>query len=55
MEPLGLNLLGWNFQLDQIQRKLNGSCGLLEKLRYFVKKNLLCQEELYILQFLTQS
>ena len=33
--------LTWNFQLDQIQRKLSGSCDLLAKLRYFVKTDLL--------------
>ena len=33
--------LTWNFQLSQIKTKLSRSCGLLAKLRYHVKKELL--------------
>ena len=33
--------LTWNFQLDQIKSKLSRSCGLLAKLRYFAKTDLL--------------
>ena len=33
--------LTWNFQLNQIKTKLNRSCGLLAKLRYHVKTELL--------------
>ena len=33
--------LTWNFQLDQIKSKLSGNCGLLAKLRYFAKTDLL--------------
>ena len=33
--------LTWNFQLNQIKTKLSRSCGLLAKLRYHVKKELL--------------
>ena len=33
--------LTWNFQLDQIKSKLSRSCGLLAKLRYFTKTDLL--------------
>ena len=33
--------LTWNFQLDQIKRKLSRSCGLLAKLKYFTETDLL--------------
>ena len=33
--------LTWNFQLSQIKTKLSRSCGLLAKLRYHVKIELL--------------
>ena len=33
--------LTWNFQLKQIKTKLSRSCGLLAKLRYYVKADLL--------------
>ena len=33
--------LKWNFQLDQIKSKLSRSCGLLAKLRYITKTDLL--------------
>ena len=33
--------LTWNFQLNQIKTKLSRSCGLLAKLRYHVKIELL--------------
>ena len=33
--------LTWNFQLNQIKTKLSRSCGLLAKLRYHVKTELL--------------
>ena len=33
--------LTWNFQLSQIKTKLNRSCGLLAKLRYHVRTELL--------------
>ena len=33
--------LTWNLQLDQTKRKLSRICGLLAKLRYFVKTDLL--------------
>ena len=33
--------LTWNFQLDQIKSKLSRSCGVLAKLRYFAKTDLL--------------
>ena len=33
--------LTWNFQLIQIKTKLSRSCGLLAKLRYYVKTELL--------------
>ena len=32
--------LTWNFQLKQIKTKLSRSCGLLAKLRYYVKTDL---------------
>ena len=31
----------WNFQINQIKSKLSRSCGLLTKLRYYFKSNLL--------------
>ena len=33
--------LTWNFQLNKIKTKLSRSCGLLAKLRYHVKTELL--------------
>ena len=33
--------LTWNFQLDQIKNKLSRICGLLAKLKYFTKTDLL--------------
>ena len=33
--------LTWNFQLDQIKSKLSRICGLLAKLKYFTKTDLL--------------
>ena len=33
--------LTWNFQLDQIKRRLSRSCGLLAKLKYFTETDLL--------------
>ena len=33
--------LSWNFQINQIKSKLSRSSGLLAKLRYYVKTNLL--------------
>ena len=33
--------LTWNFQLNQLKTKLSRSCGLLAKLRYHVKTELL--------------
>ena len=33
--------LTWNFQLDQIKSKLSKICGLLAKLKYFTKTDLL--------------
>ena len=33
--------LTWNFQLNQIKSKLSRSCGLLARLRYFAKTDLL--------------
>ena len=43
--------LTWNFQLNQIKIKLSRSCGLLAKLRYNVKTELL---RAAYFQFLTQ-
>ena len=35
--------LTWNFQLDGIKSKLSRSCGLLAKLKYFAKTDLLTE------------